>query len=114
MREHLFNKTLPHMANAAGTHWRHGQMAKSPSPLSAELFGEVFHPDHRGQLSHRESAKLPGENIEDHDIISAIQQAHEETVALWLAGSWRCNLGANDWNAPRQNAVDGSQRGRCS
>lgn len=90
MREHLFNTTLPHMANTAGTHWRHGQMLKSPSQLPAELFGEIFHPDHRGQLSHRESAGWPDENIEGQDIISAIQQAHEETVALWLPNSTPC------------------------
>lgn len=95
MREHLYSTTLPHMANMAGTHWRHGQMLKGPNPPPAELSGEVFHSDHRGQLSHHESAVPPGE-----DIISAIQLAHEETVALWLAGSWRCNLGSNGTNAP--------------
>jgi len=114
MHEHLFNTSLPHMANMADTHWRRGLMAKEDSPLTAKLPGDVFHTDHRGQLCCREPAAWPGDNIEGHDIISAIQQAHEETVALWLAGSWRCNLGANGWKTPKQNAADGRQRGRRS
>jgi len=100
MREHLYSTTLPHMANMAGTHWRRGQMLKASNPPPAELSGEVFHADHRGQLNHRDSAGQPDENIEGQDIISAIQLAHEETVALWLAGSWRCNLGSNGTSAP--------------
>lgn len=100
MREPLFNPSLPHMANMAGTYWRHGQTAKQGGPLPAEPPGEVFHPDHRGQLCYRESSGRPGEQMENHDIISAIQQAHEETVALWLAGSWRCNLRSNGTSAP--------------
>ena len=114
MREHLYSTTLPHMANMAGTHWRHGQILKGDNPLPAEMSGEVFHSDHRDQLKHHESTAWPGGDMERQDIISAIQQAHEETVALWLAGSWRCNLGANGWDAPRQTAVDGPQRGRRS
>ena len=60
MREHLYSTTLPHMANMAGTHWRHGQILKGDNPLPAELSGEVFHPDHREQLKHHESHQTAG------------------------------------------------------
>ncbi|CAN7482802.1 hypothetical protein [Polaromonas sp. LjRoot131] len=33
-------------------------------------------------------------------IISAVQRAHEATVALWLAGSWCCNPGSNGTSVP--------------
>ena len=96
MREHLFNKNLPHLANMAGTQWRRSQTVNDGGTLPAELPGDVFHTDHRAQLRH---AERPGEDIEGYDIISEIQHAHEETVALWLAGSWRCNLGSNGTSA---------------
>ncbi|SDM41857.1 hypothetical protein [Polaromonas sp. JS666] len=99
MHEHLLNKNLPHPANMAGTQWRRQAFKGDGMPV-AELPGDVFHTDHRGQLCCREPARWPNEDIEGHDILSAIQQAHEETVALWLAGSWRCNLGSNGASAP--------------
>lgn len=99
MREHLFTKSLPLMANMAGAQW-HGHAAKGGSPLPTGLSGEIYHAGHRRQLCCQEPYEHLGENIEGHDIISAIQQAHEETVALWLAGSWRCNLGSNGTSAP--------------
>lgn len=99
MHEHLFNKNPPHIANMAGTQWR-SQAAKPGDRLSLELCGDVFHVGRHGQLCCREPGGLSGENIESHDIVSAVQCAHEETVALWLAGSWRCNLGSNGTIAP--------------
>lgn len=100
MREPLFNPSLPHMANMAGTYWRHGQAAKGGGPLPAGLPSEIYHANNLWHLCCREPYEPPCENIEGHDIVSALQCAHEETVALWLAGSWRCNLGSNGTIAP--------------
>lgn len=116
MREHLLNKAPLHMANMAGTQWR-GQMAKGGGPLPARLPGDVFHFDHRGQFDCHEPNGQPcdpGEDMEGHDIISAVQHVHEETVALWLAVSWRCNLGCDGRNAPRPGGNDGFNRRRHS
>lgn len=78
MREHLLNKTL---------------LRASP-PASPR--GDVFHAAHRmAAYRPHEPDKGPddsGEKMERDDLVSAAQCAHEETVALWLAGSWRCNL----------------------
>lgn len=107
MREHLFNKSPPHMANMAGAQQRHGQMAKGGGPLQAELPGDVFHADYHRPPSWQsdlgKSQSNAGEDMKDHDIISAIQHAHKKAVALWLAGSWRCNLGGEAGDAPWQS-----------
>jgi hypothetical protein len=46
--------------------------------------------EHRGQASELDES--PDRPVV-RDIVSAVQDAHELTVALWLTGSWRCNLG---------------------
>jgi hypothetical protein len=85
-------------------HERRGQIDQGDGPPPFGPRGDVFHTAPRGQLYRQsEQDELPddpGEDKDDHDIIGAVQCAHEATVALWLAGSWCCNLGSNGTSAP--------------
>lgn len=88
MHENIFNKTLPHTTDLA---WKAG------APLPADPRADIFHAIQHGQFYRQ---RRPGENpdgpvkgAEGHDVVAAVQETHAATVALWLAGSWRCNLG---------------------
>lgn len=97
---------------------RRTQANESGGPLMADLHGEVFRTAQRKQAFRQvELEKIPGgpgENKDGYDIISAVQGAHEATVALWLSGSWCCNLGSNGTSAPHSERPVSFLSGRAT